>query len=91
MSLRVLARPGGQPGILHVCSPRVNRGKYAMATRRHDTGPPEDAIEMLRADHQKVRELFQDYEAAQDQRAKRKIAQQIFVELETHAQLEESV
>jgi hemerythrin superfamily protein len=62
-----------------------------MATRRHDTGRPEDAIEMLRADHQKVRDLFQDYGEAQDQRAKRKIAQQVFVELETHAQLEESV
>ena len=62
-----------------------------MATRRHDTGQPEDAIELLRADHQKVRELFQDYENAQDQKAKHKIAQQVFVELETHAQLEENV
>jgi hemerythrin superfamily protein len=62
-----------------------------MATRRHDTGQPEDAIEMLRADHQKVRELFQDYEQTQDQKAKRKIAQQVFVELETHAQLEENI
>ena len=62
-----------------------------MATRRHDTGRPEDAIEMLRADHQKVRNLFQDYENAQDQKAKRKIAQQVFVELEIHAQLEENV
>jgi hemerythrin superfamily protein len=62
-----------------------------MATRRHDTGRPEDAIEMLRADHQKVRNLFQDYEKAQDQKAKRKIAQQVFVELEIHAQLEENV
>jgi hypothetical protein len=45
-----------------------------MATRRNDTGPSEDAIEMLKADHQKVRDLFQDYENAQDQRAKHKIA-----------------
>ena len=62
-----------------------------MATRRHDSGRSEDAIEMLRADHQRVRDLFQDYEEAQDQKAKRKIAQQVFVELETHAQLEENV
>ncbi len=62
-----------------------------MAARRSDTGPSEDAIEMLKADHQKVRDLFQDYENAQDQRAKHKIAQQVFVELETHAQLEENV
>jgi hemerythrin superfamily protein len=45
---------------------------------------------MLKADHQKVRELFQDYESAQDQKAKSKIAQRVFVELETHAQLEET-
>ena len=46
---------------------------------------------MLKADHQKVRELFQDYKSAQDQKAKSKIAQRVFVELETHAQLEETV
>jgi hemerythrin-like domain-containing protein len=62
-----------------------------MATHRHNTGQPEDAIEMLRADHQKVRDLFQDYEKTQDQQAKHKIAHQAFVELETHAQLEETV
>ena len=62
-----------------------------MATPRDHTGSPEDAIEMLKTDHQKVRELFQDYESAQDQKAKSKIAQRVFVELETHAQLEETV
>jgi hemerythrin superfamily protein len=62
-----------------------------VATPRDHTGRPEDAMEMLKADHQKVRELFQNYESAQDQKAKSKIAQQVFVELETHAQLEETV
>lgn len=62
-----------------------------MATRRYNTEQPEDAIEMLRADHQKVRELFQDYEQTQDQKAKQKIAKQVFVELEIHTQLEENV
>ena len=52
---------------------------------------PTDAIEMLEADHQKVRELFSKYEATRDQRAKRKIAEQVFIELETHTQLEETV
>jgi hemerythrin superfamily protein len=70
---------------------RTYRGEYTVATPRDYTSPPEDAIEMLKADHQKVRELFQDYESAQDQKAKSKIAQQVFVELETHAQLEETV
>ena len=62
-----------------------------MATPRDHSGQPEDAIEMLKADHQKVRELFQEYERAQDQKAKSKIAQRVFVELETHAQLEETI
>ena len=59
----------------------------------HDDGAEqfEDAIAMLKADHQKVRELFQQYTAAGDQRTKQQIAQQVFVELETHAQLEEMV
>jgi len=35
--------------------------------------------------------LFQNYESVQDQQAKSKIAQRVFVELETQAQLEETV
>lgn len=60
-----------------------------MAAHDRDVGKSEDAIEMLKADHQKVRNLFQQYTAAGDQNAKRQIAEQVFVELETHAQLEE--
>jgi hemerythrin superfamily protein len=52
---------------------------------------PMDAIEMLKADHQKVTQLFSEYTATREQKAKRQIAEQIFVELETHAQLEETV
>jgi hemerythrin superfamily protein len=52
---------------------------------------PVDAIEMLEADHQKVRDLFSKYMATSEQKAKRKIADQVFIELETHAQLEETV
>ena len=62
-----------------------------MAKRNDKMGQPEDAIAMLKADHQRVRDLFQEYEAAQDQQAKRDIAEEAFVELETHAQLEEQV
>ena len=50
-----------------------------------------DAIEMLKADHQKVTGLFSEYAATSDQKVKRKIAEQVFIELETHAQLEETV
>ena len=62
-----------------------------MAMSDKDTGTPEEAIEMLKADHQKVRDLFQQYAAASDQNTQRQIADQVFVELETHAQLEEMV
>lgn len=50
-----------------------------------------DAIALLKADHQKVKELFAKYEAASAQQTKQKLAEQIFVELDTHAQLEETV
>jgi hemerythrin superfamily protein len=52
---------------------------------------PKMLFAMLKADHQRVRDLFQEYEAAQDQQAKRDIAEEAFVELEMHAQLEEQV
>jgi hemerythrin superfamily protein len=61
------------------------------AKRDHEMNQPHDAIAMLRADHQRVRDLFQEYEAATDPQTKRDIAEEAFVELETHAQLEEQI
>jgi len=46
---------------------------------------------MLKADHQRVKDLFAQYEAADNMATKRTLAEQVFVELETHAQLEENV
>ena len=46
---------------------------------------------MLKADHQRVKDLFAHYEAAENVAAKRTLADHVFVELETHAQLEENV
>jgi iron-sulfur cluster repair protein YtfE (RIC family) len=62
-----------------------------MAPRRHDQAPPEDAIAMLKEDHCRVRDLFQEYEAAMDPRTKRELAEEVCTELETHAQLEEQI
>jgi hemerythrin superfamily protein len=62
-----------------------------MAQHEQDAEQFDGAMEMLEADHRKVRELFQQYEAAGELDAKQQIAEQIFVELETHAQLEEMV
>jgi|RhiMetdeSRZDD1v2_1073273.scaffolds.fasta_scaffold83628_3 hemerythrin-like domain-containing protein len=69
----------------------LRQGEDSMAKHNDKMGQPEDAIAMLKADHQRVRDLFQEYEAAQDQQAKRDIAEEAFVELEMHAQLEEQV
>jgi len=62
-----------------------------MARRRHNSAQPADAMAMLKDDHQKVRGLFQAYEAARDPRAKRACAEEACMELAIHAQLEERV
>jgi hemerythrin-like domain-containing protein len=53
--------------------------------------PSVDAIAMLKEDHQRVKDLFAQYEGTSDAEAKRTLAEQVFVELETHAQLEENI
>src|SRR2546421_5114750 len=78
LSLTLRARP------LHI-------GDDVMATRNNKRGQPKDAIAMLKADHQKVRKLFEEYQAAIDRETRRSVASLVFVELETHAQLEENV
>ena len=47
------------------------------------------AIELLKADHARVQELFRQYEKAGGQH--REIAEQIFTELEMHTTLEEEL
>src|SRR6266487_3575361 len=59
---------------------------------RNDEPPyPIDAISLLKTDHRKVKNLFARYESAGDFSTKHLIAEQVFTELELHAQLEESV
>lgn len=48
-----------------------------------------NAIELLKADHAKVQELFRRYEQAGERRVE--LAEQIFTELEMHAALEEEL
>ncbi len=50
-----------------------------------------DALELLKEDHQKVRELFEQAEETEDQNEKTKIFSEIQTELETHARIEETV
>jgi hemerythrin superfamily protein len=56
--------------------------------RRH---PPDDAIEMLTADHRQVRALFQQYADTSDPYLKQIIAEHVFAELALHMLLEETV
>lgn len=50
-----------------------------------------NAISLLKADHRKVEDLFSDYENASGAVAKRKLAEQICLELTVHTQIEEEI
>lgn len=52
-----------------------------------------NAIEMLRADHRKVKELIDEFYAAEERayRTKKAIAERVFRELEVHGRLEEEI
>lgn len=52
---------------------------------------PSDAIALLKADHRKVEDLFAQFEKARGDGRKRKIAEQICLELKIHAQIEEEI
>jgi len=51
----------------------------------------DDAISLLKKDHDKVKELFDRFEAAKSQPAKTKIVKQALTELKIHAALEEEL
>ncbi len=52
-----------------------------------------DAVELLKSDHKKVKELFREFESAGDRayKEKREIAETVFMELDIHTKLEEEV
>lgn len=50
-----------------------------------------DAIAMLKADHRKVEELFEQFEKATTSERKRKLAEQVCLELKVHATIEEEI
>jgi hemerythrin superfamily protein len=50
-----------------------------------------DALELLKRDHQKVKELFEKAEATENAKQQKPIFDQIKTELETHARIEEAV
>jgi hemerythrin-like domain-containing protein len=52
-----------------------------------------DAIKLLKDDHKKVKDLFREYEKLGDRAhvSKRRIAEQVFMELEVHTAIEEEI
>ena len=50
-----------------------------------------DALELLKQDHEKVKELFEEVEGTEEPEQKKEIFKQIKKELETHARIEEGV
>src|SRR4051812_10282935 len=51
----------------------------------------QDAIALLKADHRKVEELFEQFEKASGDGRKRKLAEQICMELTIHTVIEEEI
>ena len=63
-----------------------------MSVAKKSNGPrAENAIALLRADHQKVTELFEAFEKSRIETKKRSIAEQICKELSIHATIEEEI
>jgi hemerythrin superfamily protein len=52
---------------------------------------PQDAIQLLRADHRKVQDLFDQFEKARGEDRKAELARKICMELKVHAQIEEEI
>ena len=48
-----------------------------------------NAVDLLIADHEKVRGLFREFEGAKDGHEQRRIAEEVFLELELHTKVEE--
>ena len=55
------------------------------------TNNPKNALEIIKQDHKKVKELFEQFEKADDKRSKKKIAAQAIGELKIHAEIEEKL
>jgi hemerythrin superfamily protein len=52
---------------------------------------PMDALELLKEDHQRVKELFERGQKTDDKKQRRQIFKEIKAELETHARIEETI
>ncbi len=55
------------------------------------SGPEDDAITILKNDHNKVKALFERFEETDNLREKKKIAAEAIMELKIHAEIEEKI
>ena len=62
-----------------------------MAQAKKSPASAQDAITLLRADHEKVSELFEKFEKARDSEKKKSLASDICNELTIHAAIEEEI
>ena len=58
--------------------------------KKPKSSQPQDAVQLLKADHKQVRKLFEQFHTAQDDE-KGSIAKRLFTELEIHSKLEEEL
>jgi hemerythrin-like domain-containing protein len=63
-----------------------------MSTRKNPApSKPQEATALLRADHKKVKELFEAFESARSSKRKSALVATICAELTVHAQIEEEI
>ena len=58
---------------------------------RKQPAMPKDAISLLKADHESVSELFDEYENARSAPQKKALVEEICTQLNVHAQIEEEI
>lgn len=73
---------------------RTKAARTKRATKRtasRSRGSKSDAIRLLKEDHQRVEQLFKEFENARRESQKARLAEQICNELKVHAQIEEEL
>lgn len=68
-----------------------SRSKGGSRSRAGSRSSTRDALNLLKQDHQRVKELFQRFEKARGEEQKSKLAESICNELKVHAQIEEEI
>ena len=70
---------------------KATRKAPAKTSRASSTSSGQDAIGLLRADHKRVSDLYEQYESTRSAAKKKTIVASICLELSVHAQVEEEI